>query len=148
MSKLNFRKKIPRLLISLLGVAFILWGISNLILGIIGKKGTAVITNIRREGGERNEAIRGQYTYIVSYTFKLRNGKRVDGYTRKIGNSVFIKADGKSILTVRYFERIPIINLPEHDTKPGPSQFILIAIGIFLIILMNLRQKRQINPGT
>ncbi len=131
--------------ITLLGVAFIVWGISNLTLGILGKKGTAVITNIRREGGERNEAIRGQYTYIISYTFKLPDGRSVDSYARKIGNSVFMKADGKSTITVCYLELIPYINVPEQDAKVGPGNFILIAIGCLLIIIMNKRGKEVTN---
>lgn len=117
-------------------------GTSTLTLGFIEKKGTAVITSIRCEGGERNEAIKGQYTYIISYTFKLPDGKSVDGYTRKIGNSVFMKADGKSFITVRYFELFPNINVLEKDAKPGPGQFILIAIGCFIIIIINMNKKK------
>ena len=141
----KLKNNLPRLLITLLGVAFIIWGISTLTLGFIGKKGTAVITGIRREGGERNEAIRGQYTYIISYTFKLPDGKSVDGYTRKIGNSVFMKADGKSIIAIRYLEFMPFINIIEKDTKPGSGQFILIAIGCFLIMIFNMNRKKQIH---
>lgn len=59
MPKLNFKKKLPRLFITLLGVAFILWGLTDIMLGFFGKSAIAVITNIRREGGERNETIRG-----------------------------------------------------------------------------------------
>lgn len=65
-----------RILISLIGVAFIAWGLTTLALAFAGNKTTAVITDIRREGGERNEAKRGRYTYNTSYTFVLPNGKK------------------------------------------------------------------------
>jgi len=139
MTESNSKKILPRLLISLLGVAFILWGITDIMLGLFGESATAVITNIRREGGERNETIRGRYTYIISYSFTLPNGKNYSSYTRKIGNSVFLKPDGKSKVKVKYFSSFPFINVPEEDTRPGPSQLILGAIGVFLIYFMNKR---------
>ncbi|MDP3912899.1 MAG: hypothetical protein Q8R96_04075 [Bacteroidota bacterium] len=110
-------------------------------MGFIGDKGTAVITDIRREGGERNEVKRGRYTYNISYTFTLPNGKSVNGFTRRIGSAVFLKADGKSKAAVKYFTFFPYINALEQDTKPGFGQLILFAAGCFLIFLMNRRKK-------
>lgn len=107
----------------------------------MGIKTTAVITNIRREQGERNEAIRGRYTYIISYRFKLTDGKTVDGFTRKIGDSVYLKADGKSTRSVRYFEFFPYINALDEDTRHGLGQLIFVAIGYFLIFIINRRGK-------
>lgn len=130
-----------RIFITLLGIGFVLYGISTISLGLFGKKGTAVITNIRREGGERDEVIRGRYTYIISYTFELPGGKSVDGISRTIGNSVFMKADGKSKRSVRYFEFFPYINALADDTKPGLGQLIFVTIGCFLIYIINRRQK-------
>jgi hypothetical protein len=135
MSESNTKKILPRLLITLLGVAFILWGLTDIMLGLLGESTTAVITNIRREGGERNETIRGRYTYIISYSFTLPNGKNYSSYTRKIGNSVFLKPDGKSKVKVKYFPLFPAINALEQDTKPSIGQLILIAIGSLLIFI-------------
>ncbi len=139
MTESNSRKVLPRLLISLLGVAFILWGLTDIMLGLFGESTTAVITNIRREGGERNETIRGQYTYITSYSFTLPGGENISSSTRSIGNSVFLKADGKSKVIIKYFSFLPHINAREQDTKPGTGQLVLISIGGFLIFIMNRR---------
>lgn len=139
MSEANSKKILPRLLISLLGVAFIVWGLTDIMLGLFGESTTAVITHIRREGGERNETIRGRYTYITSYSFTLPNGKNMSSSTRSIGNSVFLKADGKSKVIVKYFSFFPLINAIEKDTKLGAGQLILIAIGGFLIFIINRR---------
>jgi hypothetical protein len=137
MTESNSKRILPRLLITLLGVAFILWGLTDIMLGLFGESATAVITDIRREGGERNETIRGRYTYIISYSFTLPNGKSYSSYTRKIGNSVFLKPDGKSKVKVKYFSTFPFINAREQDTKPGFGQLIIMAIGFFLIYIIN-----------
>ena len=137
-SKLS--RLLTRVLITLLGIAFITWGISTVMLGFFGIKGTAVITNIRREGGERNETIRGRYNYNISYTFKLPNGNNVNGVSKRVGNSIYLKADGKSNAPVKYFPFFPYINALEQDTRPGSGQIILIGVGCFLIIIMNRRK--------
>ncbi|MDD2427885.1 MAG: hypothetical protein PHV73_07320 [Eubacteriales bacterium] len=46
---------LPRILITLLGIALIFMGASQVILGFAGKSATAVINDIRREGGERTD---------------------------------------------------------------------------------------------
>jgi len=130
-----------RIFITVLGIGFVLYGLSTVSLGFFGEKGTAVITNIRREGGERDEVIRGRYTYIISYTFEMPDGKSVDGLSRRVGNSVYMKADGKSKRSVRYFEFFPYINALAEDTKPGLGHLIFVAIGCFLIYIMNRREK-------
>jgi hypothetical protein len=137
MTESNSKKILPRLLITLLGIAFILWGVTDIMLGLYGESATAVITHIRREGGERNEVIRSRYTYIISYSFNLPDGKSISSYTRKIGNSVFLKADGNSKMKVKYFSSFPFINALEQDTKPGFGQLIIMAIGCFLIYIIN-----------
>jgi len=130
-----------RFFITLLGLAFIVWGLTTVILGFLGEKEIAVITDIRRERGERNEVKRGRYTYNISYTFTLPGGKNVSGSTRYIGDAVFLKADGKSKTAVRYFSFFPTINALERDTKPGFGQLILVATGCFLIFIINRRKE-------
>jgi len=46
---------IPRILVTLLGLGLIFMGASQAILGFVGKSASAVITDIRREGGERTK---------------------------------------------------------------------------------------------
>ena len=143
-TKSKSNKSVARYLISLLGLAFIAWGILTISLGFMGEKATAVITNIRREGGERNETKRGRYTYNISYTFTLSNGKSVNGLSKRVGDAIYLKADGKSKAPVKYFSFFPYINALEEDTKPGFGQIILIGIGCFLIFIMN-RRKTEVQ---
>ena len=101
------RKLLPRIFITLLGIALILWAAEDLALSLFGERTTAVVTHIRREGGERADAAPGRYTYNISYTFTLPNGKSVDGFTKKIGGAVYQKADGTGRVAVRYFKALP-----------------------------------------
>ena len=129
-----------RIGISLLGLAFILWGFVSMALGLVGEKGVAVITHIRREGGERNEAIRGRYTYCIAYSFFLPDGRRMDGSTKRIGDSVYLKADGKTTAPVRYFASLPSLNSLEKDARPNPGHAVIIGTGAFLVWVINSKK--------
>lgn len=127
---------IPRILITLLGIALILTGTFQTILGFAGKSTYAVITNIRREGGERTDTKPGRYTYVISYTFTLPDGKKVDGFTKEIRDAVYSKVDGTGTVKVRYLPGFPHINFLDKDTGFGAGQIIIIAAGMFLIYFM------------
>ncbi len=135
------RKLLPCILISFLGVASILWGVMSTALGIIGKPATATVTNIRREGGERNDGRPGRYTYNISYTFTLPDGKEISGFTKKIGNAVYLKANGTGRISVKYFKAMPYINSSEQNSQLSTGQAILIGTGVLLIVQMNRKQK-------
>lgn len=130
-------KPIPRILITLLGIALILMGISEVMLGLIGESTSAVVTTVRREGGERTDGMPGRYTYNISYTFSLPGGKEINGFTKKIGDSVCLKADGTSTVRVRYLSAFPYINVMESYARFGAGQLVLILAGIALIFFMN-----------
>jgi hypothetical protein len=132
---------IPRVLITLLGIGLIFMGVSEIMLGFAGKSAHAVITDIRREGGERTDGKPGRYTYNISYIFVLPDGKEINGFTKKIGDSVYLKADGTSTVQVRYFTVFPYINAMERDAGLGAGQVVLMIAGGFLIYFMN-RKKR------
>lgn len=133
---------IPRILITLLGIGLIFMGMTQAILGFTGKSASAVITGIRREGGERTDGKPGRYTYNISYTFTLPDGKEVDGFAKYIGDSVYLKADGTSTARVRYFPAFPFINAMERDAGLGAGQVVLVIAGGVLIFLMNRKERR------
>jgi len=130
------RKSLPRILISFLGAAFILWGAISVALGVFGEQTTAVVTHIRREGGERADVKPGQYTYNISYTFTLPDGKKINGVAKKIGNGAYVKADGTSTVRIKYFYSFPYFNAMEKDTGPRTGPLTLILAGGVLVFLM------------
>ena len=128
------------ILLSLLGLALILWGAGTVALGLTGDTAVGVITSVRREGGERTDGKPGRYTYVVGYDFPLPDGTRVSGFSRKIGNSVYRKADGTSPITVRYWSAVPFLNCPEEAAHFSVGQVILIGAGIFLLVYVRKRK--------
>ncbi len=131
------KKRIPRIWITLLGVGLIFMGASEIALGFFGESAPGVITGIRREGGERTDGKPGRYTYHISYAFTLPDGKEIDGFTKKVGDSVYLKADGVSAVRVRYFPFLPYINAMERDAGLGAGQVVLVFAGCALIFLIN-----------
>ncbi|KJS21677.1 MAG: hypothetical protein VR72_09275 [Clostridiaceae bacterium BRH_c20a] len=142
MAKSSDSNIVMRIFITLLGIALILWGVGTIVLGVIGEKDTAVITNVRRQGGERTDGKSGRYSYIVSYTFKLPDGKSIDGYTTKISSGGYVKSPN-TITTVRYFRAFPYLNVLEEETKPTLGQLVLVGAGGFLIYAMNSRKIKN-----
>lgn len=130
------RKLLPRIFITLLGTAFILWGAGRIALGIIGEPEKAVITHIRREGGERTDIRPGRYTYSISYTFTLPDGKEISGFTKQIGDGIYLKADGTSTVQIRYLSSFPYFSALEKDVGVGTGSLVLIVAGCILVILM------------
>ncbi len=135
------RKRLPRILMTLLGAALILWSAGNLALGLFGERASATVTHIRREGGERAEAVPNRYTYNISYTFLLPDGREIHGVTKQIRDAVYLKADGTGRITVRYAQALPYLNAPEEDTRFGRRTLIVTAAGVFLIVQMNRKHK-------
>jgi len=144
MFRINTSRKFGPILVIFVAVILILYGLIHVSLGIVGEKDTAIITSIRRQGGERNEAVPNRYTYSIGYTFTLPNGKEIDGSTYKIGNAVYVKVSNSnvSIVPVRYLKAFPQVNALESDTGIKLGNFIIIGAGIVLIKLIKSEKKR------
>ncbi len=140
MSRKRRESPIPRVLLSLLGAAFILWAVVSLMLGIFGERATATLDSIRRVGGERPEVRPGRYTYSLGYTFTSLEGKEIHGFSTKIGGATFIKANGTGRIAVRYFPAAPFLNAPETDACLSLRHPVLIGTGLLLIVLMNRKK--------
>ena len=143
----NRKNPVMRILITLLGLAFVFWGFGSVVLGLIGERDTAVITSTRQQGGERSDGKPGRYTYSIGYTFTLPEGKSIHGSTTKIGTAIYFKADGTSTAPVRYLKQAPFINTLEENTKLSMGQFIMVVVGVFLIIVMNKKGKIDADGG-
>lgn len=120
-----------RVLVTSIGVAFVIWGLTLPLLGFVGERGTAVIDTVRREMGERNEVIVNRYTINIGYTFTPPGGKAISGFSRRIGNPVYVKARGSATAPVRYFSFFPYINALEEDTKPNRWHVLQVGVGVF-----------------
>jgi hypothetical protein len=70
----------------------------------------------------------------------LPDGRSIYGISKYIGDAVYIKATGKSTTAVRYFSLFPRINALEKEVGLKPGQMILIAVGGFLMLVMNKKK--------
>ncbi len=94
-----------------------------------GKTANSEQTVTSEKSGERTDGKPGRYTYNISYTFTLPDGKEINGFTKKIGDSVYLKADGTSTVRVRYFSTFPYINAMERDTGLDSKPQIFVKLG-------------------
>lgn len=149
MCRTNISKKFGPFLVIFVAIILMIYGMIHVTLGVIGERDTAIITNIRRQGGERNEAIPNKYTYSISYSFTLPDGKEIDGFTYKIGSATYIKVSNSdvSIVPVRYFKAFPHINALESDSGFRLSNFIIIGAGIVLIKLIRPKKRKKRVSG-
>jgi len=90
---------------------------------------------VRRQGGERDEAVPGRYIYSMGYSFVLANGTVIDGRATRIGGSTCVKATGTSTVLVKYLEAFPHFSMMEDQAKLNPGQFIMIAAGALLLFV-------------
>ncbi|MGV8137928.1 MAG: hypothetical protein AB2L20_22185 [Mangrovibacterium sp.] len=135
--------RFSRIIITLIGVAFIVWALTLVVLRFAGERETAVIDTVRRELGRRSEANPNRYIYNISYTFTLPNGKAINGFSRRVGGAGYFKASGVSTAPVRYFSFFPYVNALEEDAEPGYKQLIMIIAGGVLIYFTNREKKRR-----
>jgi hypothetical protein len=140
--------KVLRVIITLLGAGFILQAVVSLALGQVGERGTAVVTHIRRELGERNETAPNRYTYILAYSFKTPDGRTVTDSTRHIGGPLYLKATGRQTVPVRYLKAFPAVNTLEEDARPSWGKAAFLAAGAFLIFAANRPWRKMKIIGT
>jgi hypothetical protein len=91
---------------------------------------------VRREGGELTDIKPGRYTYNISYTFTLPDGKEINGFTKQIGDGVYLKADGTSTVQIRYLPGFPYFSALEKEVGMGVGPLVLIVAGGVLVFLM------------
>jgi hypothetical protein len=127
--KTSGRRQSHAVIITLLGAGFILQPVVSLALGQVGERGTAVVTHIRRELGERNETTPNKFTYILAYTFKTPDGRTVTDSTRRIGGPVYLKATGRQTVPVRYLKAFPTMNTLEEDARLSWDKAASLAAG-------------------
>ena len=130
---------LARVLISLLGIALIIMAIGNLMLFVFGETAMAEI-HTRRTGGERTGAVNDKrYSWAVDYTFKAEDGELYSGHLTKLGSATSVQVSR----TIYYFPFAPYFNTTEDTAEPNFGQLVMVAIGVFLLIVMNQKSQRQ-----
>ena len=132
---------LARILITLLGVAMLLLGLSRFALFFVGET-TIADVNTRRVGGADNQyASDKRYEWSIDYTFTDADGVVHDGHTTRRGGDMGVKVES----TVYYWPAAPFINGLEREVEPNLGQLVLVGIGILLILLMNRKSGRAMS---
>ncbi len=137
------KKVLTKILLMVIGFAFILYGTLIPLLPYIGEKTIGEVTEIRRELGERDETVPNQYSYAVGYEFKLEDGSTIYGNTKNIGDAINAGVPlGET--TVYYLKILPNINAMERDTDFSVATLLIPAIGVVLIIInFNVGKRKK-----
>ncbi|NCA98581.1 MAG: zinc ribbon domain-containing protein [Clostridia bacterium] len=132
---------LARILISLLGLAMILLGVSRFALFFVGETSYADV-NTRRVGGADNQySADKRYEWSIDYSFIDAQGEVHDGHTTRRGGDMGVKVES----TVYYWPAAPFINGLEREVEPNLGQLVLVGIGILLIVLMNRKSGRAMS---
>lgn len=126
------KNKWGKRLIFAIGLLFTLYSIFLGSLSLFGTETKAKVTSYRQQLGERDETIRNQYTYLFGYEFEYQ-GKTYQGTGQKIGNSVFLKNDGNSFMTIKFFPFFPQLNTAYDGNKTLINMAISLVIGLGLL---------------
>ena len=130
-----------RIVISAVGVSLILIAVFNFTLYFIGESALGSVST-RRFGGASDQYQPNQrYEWSVDYTFTDENGVVYSGHTTRRGSDISVKTDSR----VYYFSFAPYMNALEKEAEPNMGQPLLIGTGLFLLFVMNKKNRRQTN---
>ena len=132
-------KIVPKIFLLIIGIGLSLYGMMMPLLSVIGERTPGMITVVRREGGERDEAIPNRYSYSVGYEFLLDDGTVISGNTKVIGNA-YNAGISKGQASIRYLKILPYLNALESDTALSVGHVILLAAGVSTVAI-NLRSR-------
>lgn len=124
---------VAQTLLSLVGTAFILYGLVMPLLPYAGERAAAEITTVRRELGDRRDPLPNRFSWSVGYHFTLPDGAVVHGNTKVIGSS-FSAGISKGPAVVHYLPSLPWVNALERDTRPDPGKAVMVAAGALLCL--------------
>ena len=125
-----------RLFLGALGLLLLVWGLGMPMVAWLGAEAPGTITHVRRQLGDRGEAIPNRYSYSISYEFRLPDGSLVQGSTYRVGDYF---SPGKlakgSAVQVRYLPGFPFISEMQWHWAAAVEHGIVAAAGGVLLHL-------------
>jgi len=139
-----------RVFLALLGVVLLLWGAGMPLVLWLGAETQGRITHVRRQLGDRAEAIPNRYAYTIAYEFRLPGGQTAEGHTQRVGDyfSPQDMAVGKAV-RVHYLPGLPWVSVIPSNGTAYLEYGIVGAVGAGLLVLAlrcsplrNTKQRR------
>lgn len=127
---------IARVFLTLLGAMLLLWGVGMPLVAWFGPEAQGTITHVRRQLGDRGEAIPNRYSYAIAYEFRLPDGSTAQGNTYRIGDyfSPRNMAVGR-VVRVRYLPGLPWVSDIQTHWAASWEHFVVAVVGAVLIVL-------------
>ncbi|BBF91617.1 hypothetical protein BLTE_03020 [Blastochloris tepida] len=127
---------ITRLALAALGILLVAWGLGMPLVATFGAEAEGRVTHVRRQGGERGEAVPNRYTYAIAYEFRLPDGTLAEGVTQRVGDAFAPRlSEGGRPLKVRYLPSFPRISTLGWRWENAIENLIVAAVGSLLIVL-------------
>lgn len=135
------RNRIPRIILSALGILLMIWDIGAPLVALTGAEAQGQITHVRRQLGDRNEAIPNRYTFAITYKFRLPDGTLRTGTSQRIGDFFSPGRLGVgSPVTIRYAPFAPGLSVMDWRLGSLIENILAAALGA---VLLWLQLKRQ-----
>lgn len=125
-----------RVFLGALGLLLLTWGLGMPLVACLGAEAPGTITHVRRQLGDRGEAIPNRYSYAISYEFLLPDGRLAQGSTYRVGDyfSPGTLAKGSAV-RVRYLPGFPLISEVQWHWAAVVEYGIVAAVGGVLLHL-------------
>lgn len=144
-----------RVFLGVLGLLLLAWGLGMPLVAWRGAEAPGTITHVRRQLGDRGEAIPNRYFYTISYEFRLPDGSLAQGHTSRVGDyfSPRYLTQGSSV-QVRYVPGFPFISEAQWHWAAVVEHAIVALVGAVLLRLAlqrgtprkQSRRKRAAGP--
>jgi len=131
------RSTLPRILLTIVGIILILFTLSDLSLFLFGKLISADVSVRRFGGSDESLGDNLRYQWSVDWVF-LVDGKEYQGHATQIGDPNGVDVSDE----IRYFPFAPWINNLKSSTDPNPLHIIPLALGIFVVVVMNRKPAK------
>lgn len=130
-----------RALLSALGILLMIWGIGVPLVALTGAEAQGRITHVRRQLGDRNEAIPNRYAFAIAYEFRLPDGTLRTGTSQRIGDFFSPGRLGVgSPVTIRYAPFVPGLSVMDWGLGSLIENILAAVVGA---VLLWLQLKRQ-----
>ena len=136
---------IGRIFLGALACLMLAWGVAMPVVTLFGDEVGGEIVSVRRQLGDRGEAIPNRYVYAISYRFNVPGGASVVGYTQRLGDYFSPKSIGKMrAVRVRYMPAFPWLNTIDYGWGVTFEYLVVALVGALLLHLST--KKKAIKP--
>lgn len=130
-----------RCFLATLGALLLAWGLGLPLVAALGARTTGTVVEVRRQLGDRGEALPNRYGYTIHYQFRTPDGRVVDGHTSRVGDYFSPRevTQGRSV-QVRYWPRYPVISVVQWHWAAALEHGIVACVGGVLWYLATRRR--------